>query len=129
MVEGVVHNFVAGDDTHPQTEEISQTWEKLLQRMKLKGYVPNTSVVLLDMEEDQKEKFLYQHSEKLAVVFGLIKTTPGTVIRIMKNLRVCEDCHAALKIISVVSTREIVVRDRNRFHCFKNGYCSCGDYW
>ncbi|XP_023523571.1 pentatricopeptide repeat-containing protein At5g66520-like [Cucurbita pepo subsp. pepo] len=129
MVEGMVHNFVAGDETHPQTEEIYKTWEKLLERMKLEGYVPNTSVVLLDMEDDQKEKYLFRHSEKLAVVFGLIKTGPGTVIRIMKNLRVCEDCHAALKIISVVSTREIVVRDRNRFHCFKNGSCSCGDYW
>lgn len=128
-VDGVVHEFVAGDEAHPQAEEIVQMWEKLLERMKLKGYVPNTSVVLLDMEEDQKEKFLNRHSEKLALVFGLIKTKSGTPIRIMKNLRVCEDCHAALKLISEIANREIVVRDRNRFHCFKDGSCSCRDYW
>ncbi|KAL6204131.1 hypothetical protein ACLB2K_021399 [Fragaria x ananassa] len=128
-VDGVVHEFVAGDEAHPQAEEINQMWEKLLERMRMKGYVPNTSVVLLDMEEEQKEKFLSRHSEKLALVFGLIKTKPGTPIRIMKNLRVCEDCHAALKLVSEIAEREIVVRDRNRFHCFKNGYCSCRDYW
>ncbi|KAH0997822.1 hypothetical protein GBA52_021686 [Prunus armeniaca] len=112
-----------------QTQEIFQMWEKLVEKMKLKGYVPNTSVVLLDMEEDQKEKFLYRHSEKLALVFGLMNTGPGTPIRILKNLRVCEDCHAAFKLISAIVNREIVVRDRNRFHCFKDGSCSCRDYW
>ncbi|KAK9286196.1 hypothetical protein L1049_014580 [Liquidambar formosana] len=128
-VDGVVHEFVAGDETHPKTEEIFQRWEKLLEEMKLKGYVPNTSVVLLDMEEHDKVKVLHRHSEKLALVFGLMNTPPRTPIRIMKNLRVCEDCHAALKLISAIVNREIVVRDRNRFHCFKNGSCSCRDYW
>ncbi|XP_057982480.1 pentatricopeptide repeat-containing protein At5g66520-like [Malania oleifera] len=128
-VEGRVHEFVAGDETHPQAEEISRRWGKLLVKMKLKGYVPNTSVVLLDMEENEKEKVLFRHSEKLALVFGLMNTSPGTPIRIMKNLRVCEDCHAALKLISGIVGREIVVRDRNRFHCFKDGSCSCRDYW
>ncbi|KAA8519092.1 hypothetical protein F0562_013348 [Nyssa sinensis] len=128
-IDGVVHEFVAGDETHPQAEEIHQRWEKLLEEMKLKGYVPNTSVVLLDMEENEKEKVLYRHSEKLALVFGLMNTPTKTPIRIMKNLRVCEDCHAALKLISEIVDREIIVRDRNRFHCFKDGCCSCGDYW
>ncbi|XP_059633194.1 pentatricopeptide repeat-containing protein At5g66520-like [Cornus florida] len=128
-VDGMVHEFVAGDETHPQAEEIFQMWEKLFGKMKLKGYVPNTSVVLLDVEESEKEKVLFRHSEKLALVFGLMKTPTGTPIRIMKNLRVCEDCHAALKLISEIVQREIVVRDRNRFHCFKDGSCSCGDYW
>ncbi|BBH04406.1 Pentatricopeptide repeat superfamily protein [Prunus dulcis] len=128
-VDGVIHEFVAGDEAHPQAQEIFQMWEKLVVKMRLKGYVPNTSVVLLDMEEDQKEKFLYRHSEKLALVFGLMNTGPGTPIRIMKNLRVCEDCHAAFKLISAIVNREIVVRDRNRFHCFKDGSCSCRDYW
>ncbi|KAB2609624.1 pentatricopeptide repeat-containing protein [Pyrus ussuriensis x Pyrus communis] len=128
-LDGVVYEFVAGDETHPQDQEIVQMWEKLVEKMKLKGYVPNTSVVLLDIEEGQKEKFLYRHSEKLALVFGLINTLPGTPIRILKNLRVCEDCHAAFKLISAIVDREIVVRDRNRFHCFKDGSCSCKDYW
>ncbi|KAK6230062.1 hypothetical protein QUC31_001580 [Theobroma cacao] len=129
VVDGVIHEFVAGDDTHSQADEIFGTWEKLLSHMKLRGYVPDTSVVLLDIEEKEKEKFLYRHSEKLALCFGLVNTRPGVVIRIMKNLRVCEDCHAAFKLISAIVNREIVVRDRNRFHCFKDGACSCQDYW
>ncbi|CAK9145098.1 unnamed protein product [Ilex paraguariensis] len=128
-VDGVVHEFVAGDETHPQTEEIFQRWHKLLEEMRLKGYVPNTSVVLLDIEENEKEKVLYRHSEKLALVFGLMNIPTGKPIRIMKNLRICEDCHTALKIISEIVNRQIIVRDRNRFHCFKDGSCSCRDYW
>lgn len=128
-IDGVVHEFVAGDDTHPQSEAIKQKWEIILEEMRSKGYVPNTSVVLLDIEESEKVRFLFGHSEKLAVMFGLINTVNGTPIRIMKNLRVCEDCHAALKLISEIVDREIVVRDRSRFHCFRNGLCSCKDYW
>ncbi|KAG6793635.1 hypothetical protein POTOM_002850 [Populus tomentosa] len=128
-VNGVVHEFVAGDQTHPQAEDICKIWDKLLVKMKRRGYAPKTSVVLLDVEEKEKEKFLYRHSEKLAVVFGLMTTPEGTPIRIMKNLRVCEDCHAALKIISGMTSREIIVRDRNRFHCFRDGQCSCRDFW
>nr|GEW16175.1 pentatricopeptide repeat-containing protein At5g66520-like [Tanacetum cinerariifolium] len=115
-VDGVLHEFVAGDDTHPQCEAIKERWEKLLEEMRLKGYVPDTSVILLDIDENEKVKFLFGHSEKLAVVFGLINTSNGTPIRIMKNLRVCEDCHAALKLISEITDREIVVRDRSRLN-------------
>ncbi|XP_062078946.1 pentatricopeptide repeat-containing protein At4g21065-like [Humulus lupulus] len=128
-VDGTVHEFVAGDESHPQATKIFETWDRLVEKMKLMGYVPNTSVVLLDIEEAEKERFLYRHSEKLAVVFGLISTPARTPIRIMKNLRVCEDCHEAFKLISTIGNREIVVRDRNRFHCFKDGSCSCRDYW
>ncbi|PIN11668.1 hypothetical protein CDL12_15733 [Handroanthus impetiginosus] len=128
-VNGIVHEFVAGDETHPQSQEIFKVWNKLLAHMRLKGYIPNTSVVLLDMEENEKEKIVFRHSEKLALVFGLINTSHGETIRIFKNLRVCEDCHAAFKVISEISNREIVVRDRNRFHCFRDGSCSCKDYW
>ncbi|KAK4771111.1 hypothetical protein SAY87_031643 [Trapa incisa] len=128
-IDGEVHRFVAGDLGHDGAEEMSQRWEVLLGKMKSRGYVPNTSVVLLDIEESEKEKFLYRHSEKLALVYGLINTRAGTTITIMKNLRVCQDCHEALKVASEVTSREIVVRDRNRFHLFKDGICSCGDYW
>ncbi|KAI3454287.1 hypothetical protein Pfo_010950 [Paulownia fortunei] len=128
-VKGAIHEFVAGDETHPQSDDIFKMWNQLLVHMRLKGYVPNTSVVLLDMEEKEKEKFLFRHSEKLALVFGLINTPPGETIRIFKNLRICEDCHASFKLISEIVNRQILVRDRNRFHCFKDGFCSCRDYW
>ncbi|KAI0497633.1 hypothetical protein KFK09_020866 [Dendrobium nobile] len=128
-VDGVIHEFVAGESDHAHILEIYRKWDDLLVELRVRGYVPDTSVVLLDMEESEKESVLYRHSEKLAVVFGLMSTPPGKVIRIMKNLRVCNDCHAALKLISEIAKREIIVRDRNRFHCFKDGFCSCRDYW
>ncbi|CAK7356297.1 unnamed protein product [Dovyalis caffra] len=79
--------------------------------------------------EEQKEQLLLRHSEKLAIAYGLIKLPPGTPIRVFKNLRVCGDCHRATKYISQIEKREIIVRDTTRFHHFKDGHCSCADYW
>ncbi|KAJ6373013.1 hypothetical protein OIU76_027363 [Salix suchowensis] len=98
-------------------------------RLEKAGFVPDTSEVLYDMDEECKEGVLSHHSEKLAIAFGLISTKPGTTIRIMKNLRVCGNCHSATKLISKIFNREIIARDRNRFHHFKDGSCSCKDYW
>ncbi|KAA8537481.1 hypothetical protein F0562_027089 [Nyssa sinensis] len=82
-----------------------------------------------DVEEQEKEQILCGHSEKLAVAFGLLNTCPGTPLRVIKNLRICGDCHAVIKFISSFEGREIFVRDTNRFHHFKDGVCSCGDHW
>lgn len=81
------------------------------------------------MMYERMEQSLCHHSEKLAIAFGLMNTSPGTPIRVVKNLRVCGDCHSATKFISKIVQREIVVRDANRYHHFKDGLCSCGDYW
>lgn len=93
------------------------------------GYVPDTRHVLHDIDEDAKARALMYHSERLAIAFGLVSTPPGTPLRVMKNLRICGDCHNAVKLIAKVTGREIVVRDNKRFHHFKDGACSCGDYW
>eukprot|EP01018_Ginkgo_biloba_P029187 Gb_18176 [translate_table: standard] len=124
-----VHAFLVGDRSHPQSEKIYAMLESLAGKMQELCYVPDTKSVLLDVEEEEKERILCGHSEKLAIAFGLIKTCPGTTIRITKNLRVCGDCHTATKVISKIVGREIIVRDANRFHHFKDGLCSCGDYW
>ncbi|RDX98668.1 Pentatricopeptide repeat-containing protein, partial [Mucuna pruriens] len=124
-----IHEFVAGDKSHGQYKEIYEMVEEMGREIKRAGYVPTTSQVLLDIDEEDKEDALYRHSEKLAIAFALLSTPPGTPIRIVKNLRVCEDCHSATKFISKVYNREIVVRDRNRFHHFNNGLCSCRDFW
>ncbi|XP_057820276.2 pentatricopeptide repeat-containing protein At4g02750 [Cryptomeria japonica] len=124
-----VHSFFVGDKSHPQTEEIYAELERLTCKMKMAGYVPNTSFVLNDVKEEEKERVLYYHSERLAITFGILNTSPGTTIRIMKNLRVCGDCHSATKFISKIVAREIIVRDVSRYHHFKDGQCSCGDYW
>eukprot|EP01018_Ginkgo_biloba_P036876 Gb_04828 [translate_table: standard] len=128
-VQNRVHAFVMGDKSHPLTEEIHAKLEEITLHMRDAGYVMNTSFVPCDLEQEQKEHSLGHHSEKLAIAFALITTSPGTVIRIFKNLRVCSDCHTATKFMSEIAGREIVVRDAYRFHHFKDGMCSCGDYW
>ncbi|KAJ7529958.1 hypothetical protein O6H91_15G072200 [Diphasiastrum complanatum] len=128
-VDNQVHAFVVGDVTHPQIKEILAELDRLVGLMKEAGYIPDLSFVLDDVEDDEKENALCQHSEKLAIAFGLINTPPGTLIRIKKNLRMCGDCHNATKIISKIVGREISVMDVNRSHHFKDGFCLCGDYW
>ncbi|KAK6915680.1 Pectinesterase, catalytic [Dillenia turbinata] len=131
MIElgGVVHQFMMGDDSHPQRKQIYPMVEGIVERLKLEGYVPKTSEVLFDIDEEEKETALCYHSEKLAIAFGLLNTPTGASIRIVKNLRVCEDCHSATKLISLVYNRQIIVRDRVRYHHFRNGTCSCNDFW
>lgn len=130
-VEGknMVHEFVAGDKSHPKSEKIYELLDDLGERLKAAGYVPDTSSVLHDIEEEAKEELLGRHSEKLAIAFALISTEAKETIRVVKNLRVCRDCHNMTKYITKILGREIVMRDRNRFHHFKDGSCSCGDYW
>ncbi|KAB2634219.1 pentatricopeptide repeat-containing protein [Pyrus ussuriensis x Pyrus communis] len=128
-LEGTVSEFIAGGGSHPQTKEIYSKVDEMLKCIRSAGYVPDTEGVLHDLDEEERENPLYYHSEKLAIAFGLLKTKPRETLRISKNLRVCKDCHQASKLISKVFDREIIVRDRNRFHHFKGGECSCKDYW
>ncbi|KAG0602552.1 hypothetical protein M758_10G022300 [Ceratodon purpureus] len=128
-IDGKVHSFVAEERSHPEIDAIHTELETLTQELKEAGYIPDMRFVLHDVDDTQKEKALCHHSEKLAIAYGLLKTAPGTPIRIMKNLRVCGDCHTATKFISKIRKREIVARDANRFHYFSNGTCSCGDFW
>ncbi|OVA02449.1 Pentatricopeptide repeat [Macleaya cordata] len=128
-VNGSVHEFIMGDQSHPQCKEILEMLAEMSKKLKLAGHVANTSAVLLNIDEEEKETSLTYHSEKLAMAFGLISTAPNTPIRIVKNLRVCDDCHSATKLLSKIYGRVIIVRDRNRFHHFSEGSCSCRDYW
>lgn len=93
------------------------------------GYKPDISSVLYDVEEEVKEKMLWVHREKLVIAFALINTGPGTLIRITKKLRFCGDCRTVTKFISELTGCEIIMGDNRRFHHFKEGNCSCGDYW
>lgn len=127
-IRNQVHTFHSGCTNHIQTEKIYAKLRELIEEITAAGYVPDTSSIQ-DVEHHVKVQLLSTHSEKLAIAFGLINTTPGTTIQIRKNLRVCGDCHNATKFISKTTGREIVVRDMHRFHHFKDGSCSCGDYW
>ncbi|CAA3025652.1 pentatricopeptide repeat-containing At1g08070, chloroplastic [Olea europaea subsp. europaea] len=128
-VDSVVHEFLVSDRSHPQSTEIYNMLDEVDRLLEMAGHIPDTSEVHYDVDEEWKEGVLCQHSEKLAIAFGLINTKPGTTLRIVKNLRVCGNCHTATKLISKIFNREIIARDRNRFHHFKDGNCSCMDYW
>lgn len=127
--KGVIHKFYNGDRSHESWMEIYAKLDEIRFRIKECGYLAETSFVLHDIGEEEKENALYHHSEKLAVAFGLISTSTGMPIQVIKNLRICGDCHSVIKLISKIYDREIIVRDRVRFHRFKQGSCSCRDYW
>ncbi|KAF5186815.1 Pentatricopeptide repeat [Thalictrum thalictroides] len=124
-----VHAFMVRDKSHPQSEEIYSKLTKITERLEWEGYVAETKFVLHNVQEEEKKKMLYGHSERLAITFGLIETPAGQPIQITKNLRVCGDCHVFTKLVSKFFERKIIVRDSNRFHHFEGGVCSCGDFW
>ncbi|XP_052621408.1 pentatricopeptide repeat-containing protein At5g04780, mitochondrial-like [Lactuca sativa] len=128
-VKDRVYTFIVGDRSHFMSEEIFKKLWELMDLIREEGYVPVLENDLHNVTRSEKEVLLLYHSEKLAVAFGLIATPPRAPIRVKKNLRVCIDCHTFLKFVSKVVTREIIVRDINRFHHFRDGNCSCGDYW
>lgn len=128
-IQNRVHVFGADDVLHPQRDAVYRTAAKMWEDIKKAGFVPDLQSVLHDVDDELKEEMLSRHSEKLAIAFGLISTPEGTTLRIMKNLRVCNDCHTAIKFISKVADREIILRDATRFHHFRDGLCSCKDYW
>ncbi|KAI6677333.1 hypothetical protein NL676_038129 [Syzygium grande] len=127
--KGKWHRFIVGDRHHPQTKEI---YEKLKE---IDSPDSNSKDRSLLTEEDassvlpERRQQLLEHSERLAIAFGLLSTPRNSPVLIFKNLRACRDCHDFAKHVSRVAKREIVIRDSSRFHHFKLGQCSCGDYW
>lgn len=129
-MDNKVHKFVAGDRTHSETEQIYEELNRLIKRLHESGFTPDTNLVLHDVGEEEKFDSICYHSEKLALAFWLIKKPHGRkAIRIMKNIRVCGDCHVFMKSVSKIIGRPIVLRDINRFHHFVDGRCSCNDNW
>ncbi|OMO88786.1 hypothetical protein CCACVL1_08201 [Corchorus capsularis] len=127
-VKGKVHRFVVADKYHPQTEEI---YEKLKEFnhsiMKDESELLTEEDVSFDLPERKQQ--LMDHSERLAIAFGLISLPANAPIIVFKNLRACKDCHDFAKHVSMVTGRKITIRDSCRFHHFHSGQCSCNDYW
>lgn len=128
-VDQAIHEFVSGDNSHPQSEEITKFLSSIIGDLRNSGYMPQTENVLHDIDDEEREHSLRYHSEKLAVAFAILSMKDKRTIRIMKNLRICDDCHSFMKHISDRFERKIIIRDRNRFHHFDKGLCSCRDYW
>lgn len=129
VLKGVVHDFVVDDVSHPHKDEIYEMLDEINKQLKIAGYVAEITSELHNLGAEEKGCVLTYHSEKLAIAFGVFSTPPGTTIRVAKNLRTCVDCHNFAKVFSVVYNREVIIRDRMRFHHFREGQCSCNDYW
>ncbi|KAF8389629.1 hypothetical protein HHK36_024148 [Tetracentron sinense] len=86
-IKGTVHAFVGGDQSHPQSKGISKKLEELLVEMKKLGYHADSSFVLQNVEEEEKERILLCHSEKLAIAFAILSLSPDKPIFVTKNLR------------------------------------------
>ncbi|XP_024964719.1 pentatricopeptide repeat-containing protein At3g12770-like [Cynara cardunculus var. scolymus] len=123
-----VHVFRTGDVSHPRSEGIYWELEFLMKNLEGKGFHWNPDFSFHDIDEE-RECVPIGHSELLAISFGLISIRSGTTVRVTKNLRVCHSCHEAAKYISKVVSREIILKDPNCFHHFKNGICSCQDLY
>ncbi|KAL1531763.1 pentatricopeptide repeat-containing protein-like protein [Salvia divinorum] len=128
-VKNTVHAFFVGDRLHPLADEIYDYLDELTKKVAAIGYVPDQSSLWNEAELRQKDPTAQIHSEKLAVAFGLLSLPDIIPLHVMKNLRVCNDCHNWIKFISKVVDRPIIVRDAYRFHHFRDGTCSCKDYW
>ncbi|KAF7827541.1 pentatricopeptide repeat-containing protein [Senna tora] len=130
-VQGKVHVFVAGEWKHERSVEIYHKLAELMEEITKLGYVPVWDEMLHNVGEELKKEALWYHSEKLAVAFGVLSGSAphGKPLRIVKNLRICKDCHEAFKYMTRVLEREIIVRDVNRYHRFFDGKCACGDMW
>ncbi|GMH20390.1 hypothetical protein Nepgr_022231 [Nepenthes gracilis] len=127
-VNGRVHQFIVGDMHHPQTEEIYSKLKEINFKATDNESTILTEDGLLCNFPERKEQLL-EHSEKLAIAFGLISTANNAPLLVYKNIRACKHCHDFAKYVSMVTGRVIVVRDANRFHHFQLGKCSCNDYW
>ncbi|KAJ6846181.1 pentatricopeptide repeat-containing protein-like [Iris pallida] len=129
-VKDKVHFFRADDRSHSRGDEMYEFLERLIERAKDIGYVPYTSVEVPSEGEDEEKtsRSTLHHSERLAVAFGLLNLPEGASVRVVKNISMCRDCHSSIKFFSLLTGREIVVRDSKRLHRFKDGQCSCGDF-
>ncbi|KAF7050998.1 hypothetical protein CFC21_059284 [Triticum aestivum] len=126
-LHGISCSFVNGDMTHPQSKMIQEVSNFL--SGKIGEMVDPTNQSDPTSLESRRTTEPNKHSVRLAVVFGLISSEARTPILVKKNVRICNDCHHALKLISKYSGRRIVVGDTNIYHQFSDGSCCCGDYW
>ncbi|MCE2056261.1 hypothetical protein HAX54_044360 [Datura stramonium] len=122
-INNVVHAFASGQQSN---SEVPDSWIKRKEVI-MEG---SSSCNRLCIKEEENEDVTRVHSEKLALSFALINSPQSSrVIRIVKNLRMCEDCHRTAKLVSQKYEREIYIHDSKCLHHFKDGCCSCGNYW
>ncbi|XP_020593263.1 pentatricopeptide repeat-containing protein At3g26782, mitochondrial-like [Phalaenopsis equestris] len=128
-IRGRVYRFTVNDCSNPISGKIYHFLQNLVVLMEKYGFASEPSNVAHNYTEEQKVRDLCGHTEKLALAFSLMCFGDKKIVRIGKNLRVCGDCHEVFKFVSRIFEREIVLKDLNRYHKFKQGCCSCNDFW
>ncbi len=139
--------FRAHDQSHPRSDEIYAEAEKISKELIEHGHIYDSSSITRPLNQDETiASVLCGHSERLAIAWGFVANPNARRLQLTKNLRVCGDCRMssskfffsyffflidrATKLIASIRQCEIIVRDANRIHHFyKNGQCSCNDYF
>ncbi|CAF1102803.1 unnamed protein product [Rotaria sp. Silwood1] len=129
--KGEVVRFKTHDNSHPQSKEIYVEIARMSVELKENGHQYDSRWITREINDDESiESILCSHSEKLAIAFNFIQQAIPNVIQVTRNLRICGDCHSAVKLIAKLRQRPIIIRDTNRFHHFDtSGQCSCQDHF
>lgn len=120
--------FVNHDRSHLETDTIYDVLAILLRQIGEELFVSLSKFKPVDQIRTRLNSPKC-HSVRLAISYGLISMSIGKPLVIKKNVRICSDCHDVAKKISDITNREIVFGDSKIFHHFKDGQCSCRDYW
>ncbi|CAF1372473.1 unnamed protein product [Adineta ricciae] len=125
-VNGEIVEFRVKDRRHPRTKEIYDELHRIEKELIEHGHKFDASWITREMMPDETvASILNSHSERLALAYHFIQRPVPSHIQIVKNLRICGDCHGAIKLISKIRRCEILIRDANRIHHFSDGKCSC----
>ncbi|WCJ35657.1 Pentatricopeptide repeat (PPR) superfamily protein [Euphorbia peplus] len=135
-IKDKVHSFKTKRQLHRQNTEMRVFLEELHDKAKDLGYElpPNTEAIVDydedDDEEDEGKTFpsVIYHSERQAIAFGLLNAQKDAPIRITKTVTMCKNCHDFIKALSVLCSREFIIRDSRQLHKFANGRCTCADF-
>ncbi|MED6107961.1 Pentatricopeptide repeat-containing protein, mitochondrial, partial [Stylosanthes scabra] len=101
-----IHRFMVDDYSHPDSEKIHKKLEELIRKIQEVGFVSETESILHDVDEEVKINMVNKHSEKIALAYGLLVTSPDKPLVIIKNLRICRDCHTTVKFVSRIEKRK-----------------------
>ncbi|KAG8632774.1 putative pentatricopeptide repeat-containing protein At5g52630 isoform X2 [Manihot esculenta] len=131
-IKDKVHSFKTSHKLHPQNAEVYALLEELLDKAKGHGYQPLQRMEAIHDDEEEEETTTFSsaeyHSERLAIAFGFLNTQKDAPIRVTKSVSMCKNCHDFIKVISLLCSREIIIRDSRRLHRFVDGQCSCADF-
>ncbi|KAI5084852.1 hypothetical protein GOP47_0001021 [Adiantum capillus-veneris] len=123
-----VYAFSNGDVEHAQGNSIIKKLEEIAHKMSDRYYSLGSPSVSRSISNVVKDHLFCHHAEVQALACALINTPQGSITRIVKNMRLCSDCHVAISLISKVEMRTIVVMEGNARHWFQGGNCSCKEY-